>query len=113
MTDDGPPEFDDARAAALIGRTILFGITYRDPDGDRLVQMHGTIVDLDRAGVVIGLAGQRSGLFTLPPDLDAIQAAAPGLYHLRSTGEDVENPDLLATWTVESPTLTETDPAAR
>jgi hypothetical protein len=37
---------------------------------------------------------------TLPPDLRALQAAKPGQYQLRSTGETIENPDLTTSWTM-------------
>jgi hypothetical protein len=37
---------------------------------------------------------------TLPPHLSAFQAAKPGEYRLRATGETVENPDLTTSWTI-------------
>jgi hypothetical protein len=39
----------------------------------------------------------------IPPDLRAISEAAPGTYRLRDTGERIEDPDLLTTWTIQEP----------
>jgi hypothetical protein len=39
----------------------------------------------------------------LPPDPRGIQKADPGIYKFRSTGEEIENPDYLATWTCTKP----------
>jgi len=39
----------------------------------------------------------------MPPLLQAISDAKPGTYTLSGTGEDIENPDLLATWQVRAP----------
>ena len=41
--------------------------------------------------------------FSLPPDPDAFQPAAPGRYTLKTTGEVVVDPDFLAAWTVHPP----------
>ncbi|HZK81678.1 MAG TPA: hypothetical protein VFC46_11435 [Humisphaera sp.] len=35
----------------------------------------------------------------LPPDLRSLKPARPGIYRLRSTGQEIENPDYLTTWT--------------
>ena len=40
---------------------------------------------------------------TLPPDLTGIQQPAPGIYTLRSTGEDVRDLDYVYTWTITGP----------
>jgi hypothetical protein len=39
----------------------------------------------------------------MPPDLTAMSAASPGIYTLRGTLEEVEDPDLVATWSVREP----------
>lgn len=87
-----------------IGKHLLFGITYLDHDENLIdqVQLHGTITRIEATIIAIRLHGSNEE-FTLPPDLDAINEAPPGEYKLRSTGEVVENPDLLATWTVTQP----------
>jgi|SRR6476661_6201771 len=94
--------WDEGRARAMIGKTMLVGLTYLEPDGSRIEQFHGQVVSADRSrGVELRLAGQRSGeIFRLPPDLSNVFAAAPGLYTLRATDEVVENPDFTATWEI-------------
>jgi len=41
--------------------------------------------------------------FDLPPDPRGIRVAKPGTYRLRSTGQEVVDPDYLATWTIVKP----------
>lgn len=84
-----------------IGKHLLFGITYLDHNKNSIdqVQLHGTITRIEATVIAVRLPGSNEE-FTLPPDLDAINEAPPGEYKLRSTGEVVVNPDLLATWTV-------------
>lgn len=58
----------------------------------------------ERQGFAVELKGKRKGeIFWLPPDVGPFQDAKPGEYKLRSTGEVVVDPDLLATWTVNNP----------
>jgi hypothetical protein len=101
------PPFDQVKASALIGKYVLIGLTYLD-HRDNLIeqkQMHGRIMSADeRQGFAVALEGKRKGeTFWLPPDLRPFQEAKPGEYRLRSTGEVVVDPDLLATWTVNNP----------
>ena len=100
MADDGT--WDENRARAMVGKTVLVGLTYLDPDGNRVEQFHGEVVSVDpRRGVEMRLAGSRSGeTFMLPPDVSNVFAAAPGRYTLRATGEVVENPAFTATWEI-------------
>ena len=99
--------WDEEFAQALIGKTVLVGLTWADPAGDRLEQMHGEVVSVDaRRGIELRLAGERAGdIFQLPPDLRGVAAAAPApaAYRLRATGEVVENPDFTATWVIHPP----------
>lgn len=100
------PEFDQALAESYIGKYILVGVTYLAHDGSFLeqVQMHGVIESVSSEGMQISLCGKRSGeTWLMPPNLDSVSPAKPGTYSLRSTGETVENPDLLSTWTVTKP----------
>lgn len=101
---DRPGEFHIARAAALIGKHVLVGLTYGDADGApvRLVQVHGWITAADATRITLRLHGTGEE-FTLPPALDAFQEAPPGEYRLRATGEIVVDPDLLVTWTITAP----------
>ena len=106
---EGPatPPWDNAFAATLVGATIVIGLTIVRKSGelDRQVQMHGVVSDARlETGVTIILAGQYDGeIYTLPPDLSAIQPAAPGSYRLRSTGEVIEDPDYTVSWTITQP----------
>ena len=84
-----------------VGKRLLIGISHRTHDGHliRQEQFHGLIVEAGQAEIVIERAdtGER---VSLPPELDA---AGPGEYRLRSTGEVVVNPDYLAKWTITHP----------
>jgi len=101
-----PPPFDQAIADGCLGKYILVGVTYRDHQGreTRHAQFHGVIEKVSPDGITVSLRGVHEGQsWTMPPDLRAISSAGPGVYNLRSTGERVENPDLLATWTIQDP----------
>jgi len=104
-TDDRP-EWDRAFTGKLQGATVLVGITYNEPAGERLEQFFGTVVSVDsREGITLILEGSRSGeSYAFPPDLRAFFPAPPGSYRLRETGEVVEDPDYTTTWTIDPPT---------
>ncbi len=91
-------------AAELIGKRILVGITDLAPDGAVIGQRQffGHAIRADRrVGIALRLAGARAGEeMVLPPDTRAFRPAAPGEYHLRQTGEVVEDPDYLTTWPI-------------
>ncbi len=96
-----PPSWE-AKAERLIGRRLLVGVTILDA-GDAVIeqrQFHGLI---EIADATRGIAVRRDDTGTLewlPPDLRALRPATPGSHTLRSTGEIVVDPDLVATWTV-------------
>ncbi|CAN5724382.1 hypothetical protein BH11VER1_BH11VER1_21380 [soil metagenome] len=86
----------------LIGKTVLIGVSKLNHQ-DELVEQNqyaGVITSMDQLIHVRLTSGVE---FTLPPDLSAFQAAQPGVYRLRSTGEEVENPDFTVSWTVHAP----------
>jgi hypothetical protein len=97
--------WDEEFAQAMIGKMLLVGLTYHDPESDRVEQFHGEVVAVDaRRGTELRLAGQRQGdVFRLSPDLRAISVATPGSYRPRATGEIVENPDFTATFDIHQP----------
>lgn len=100
------PAFDQALADSYVGKYILVGITYVDHTGKevRREQLHGVIERASPDGILISLRGTRQGeSWNMPPALDAIRPANPGMYTLYGTGEDIEDPDLLATWEVRKP----------
>ncbi len=100
------PPFDQSLADTYVGKTILVGLTTLDSDGQLLeqTQLHGVIESATPDGIHISLRGLHAGnSWVMPPSLDAIYAANPGTYRLRSTGEEIEDPDLLSTWTLTRP----------
>lgn len=84
----------------LIGKVLLIGLTYYAKDGEFIEQkqLWGTVTRADMNGIVIKKSN--GDTFILPPDLSSFSKAAPGIYRLRSTGEVIEDPDYLTTWTV-------------
>lgn len=106
LVSDELPPFDEALAASYVGKYILVGITYLDHAGRELrqQQLHGIIESAARDGVRIALKGVRDGeSWNMPPNLRSIRPASAGRYRLRTTGETVSDPELLATWTVTEP----------
>ena len=101
------PEWDEAFAIDCLGKTVLIGLTHCDPSGEvrDQSQQYGLIEEADPStGFRIGLAGVHQGERRwLPPDPGVFEKAEPGVYRLRSTGEEVENPDFLCRWTVTDP----------
>jgi hypothetical protein len=105
---EGPPQWDQEEADWLIGKYVLVGITWMEPDNKTAKakgQYHGKIVDADKdKGFKIECEGAWAGkAMGLPPVLHAFRPAKPGRYELRSTGEIVNDPDVLATWTIAPP----------
>jgi hypothetical protein len=99
------PAWDQEDADGLVGQLVLAGITYVAMDGKTVtsqVQCWGRIVSAKPEGIAIICEGKlwTGQTMTLPPHLSAFQAAKPGEYRLRSTGETVENPDLTTSWTI-------------
>ena len=100
MADDR----DEHQAAMFIGKHALVRLTYRNADGTvrNQIEIHGRITAVDKDVVTMRLHGSDEE-FTLPPALEAFHQAEPGEYRLRSTGEVVVDPDLLASWTITAP----------
>ena len=86
----------------LVGKTVLIGITRVSHDGELIGQQQyvGTFVSMD---LVIHVTLRNGEDFTLPPELSGFRRAKPGIYRLRSTGEEVKDPDFMASWTVVAP----------
>lgn len=85
----------------LIGKVILIGITYVDGEDNLLErkQWWGIVESASSDGGIRVALKNSSDPCVLPPDLSALRRAAPGTYRLKETGEVVEDPDYLATWT--------------
>src|SRR5262245_9052845 len=89
---------------SLLGKYVLIGITRESADGTEIgtEERHGRIalVDPDLGIRVVCSDGE---VLTLPPDPDSFRDAKPGVYRLRSTGEEVVDPDLTTVWTIREP----------
>jgi hypothetical protein len=93
---DPDPDFDQEFASGIIGKYLLVGITHTTHGGEMLSQeqLHGVIVSASPEGMDIELHGVNEGkTWRMPPFLDKLSPAKPGIYKLRSTGEAIENPD--------------------
>jgi hypothetical protein len=104
--EKAPPEFDQELASTYVGKYILVGVTYFDHFGKEIekIQMHGVVRSASPKGIEIALEGVRKGeSWVMPPTLDSISLANPGTYKLHATGETIEDPDLLSTWSVTKP----------
>ena len=89
---------------SLLGKYVLIGLTRLDADGTFLEkgERHGRIALVDQdAGIRVDLADGE--VLTLPPNPDDFHDAKPGVYRLRSTGEEVIDPDLTTVWTIREP----------
>ena len=86
----------------LVGKTVLIGISEVSHDHQLIRQRQyvGTFRSMDH---LVHITLKNGVDFTLPPDLAAFKPARPGTYRLRSTGEEVKNPDFVASWTVVAP----------
>ncbi len=86
----------------MIGKQLLVGITYLGSKGkpDTRLQFAGTVTAIEP---LVTIDYGQPDLFTLPPNPDAYDPAPPGQYTLHETGEVVENPDFITTWTVGPP----------
>jgi hypothetical protein len=97
--------YDKRIAEKIIGKYILIGISYIDPEGklESQQQLHGIV---ERAseddGIIVALSGVYKGeKLGMEPDTSSIVPADPGVYQLHSSGEEIENPDYLCTWKVQ------------
>ena len=102
--DDDGPLWNPKLAVELIGKRVLVGITDLAADGAVIEQRQflAYAIRADRrAGIALRLAGARAGEeVVLPPDTRAFRPDALGECRVRQTGEAMETPDYLATWSV-------------
>lgn len=103
---DGVPAWDNERAKALVGKSVIVGVTTVGADGKTVLgreQFHGMIMTaVEGRGIeIVCLSGPNEGkTITLPPTTTPYFDAKPGDYKLKSTGEVVTNPDVTVAWTV-------------
>ena len=105
MTNIEPhDQWDDRKAEWLVGKIALVGVT-------TLSSTNGVVSQLQYFGVIksvkkgkfitIACEGTCKGqTMTLPPDTSIFAQGANAKYRLRSTGEEVDSPDVVASWTV-------------
>ena len=101
-------KFNYKKAKAIIGKTIVIGLTYYDHNGGfiEIKQMHGkirTANNKEGVGVLLENRQNEGELFWLPNDLSAIKKAEKGIYESKNTGEVVEYPDYISTWEITKP----------
>jgi hypothetical protein len=107
--EDENLDFDPVRAAALVGKSVLIGLTYLDANGEveEQIQFFGHITSVDPS--IVTIKRDSGEEFTLPPALEAFEDARPGEYRLRNTGDVIVDPDLISTWTITSPSTDESN----
>jgi len=96
--------FDETVAASYEGKYLLVGLSYLDDNEKevRRCELHGVIQSATREGVLIALKGVHEGeKWNMPPLLEVIRVAKPGVYTLATTNEKVVDPDLLAMWDIK------------
>ena len=105
--DDGPPRewFDEEFASALVGRTLLVGITQKDHTGKviRRYQVFGVVSEATRGRGICVKSDDDAAETWFPPDTRHIIRADPGEYRNRTTGEVVSDPDYTASWVFTGP----------
>jgi hypothetical protein len=100
------PDFDKSIGDGYLGKYILVKITYFDAQGHELrrVQLHGDIKSASAEGILIALKGVKEGeTWNMPPSLESMVPAKRGRYTLESTGEVIEDPDFIVTWSMTEP----------
>lgn len=103
---DPDPNFDEEMAQGFVGKYLLVGITRVTNDGEVISQeqLHGVIIAVTAHGLDIELKGVNEGtVWRMPPFLDELDPAKPGIYTLQSTGEVVEDPDFVFSVTIKKP----------
>lgn len=105
---DGP-DWDEKRAAWLVGKVALVGMTRLSADGKTIVakqQFHGVIEEANReVGIRIGCrSGSDFETIMLPPTTKPFLDAKPGNYTLKSSGDIIKDPHVTVSWTITEPT---------
>jgi hypothetical protein len=90
----------------VIGKRVLVGLTFVDATGrvDRRTQFWGPIVHVGEGELTIRRVDTGEEI-TLPAEVDQLNVANPGTYELNDTGELVDDPDFLSSWTVSHPAV--------
>jgi hypothetical protein len=105
---DDPIGWNDDEAKWLVGKFALVGVTHVAADGETVTgqdEYYGRIESADRdKGIEMACEGRCAGRkIVLPPDLTAFHRAEPGEYRLKASTEVVNDPDVLAIWSIVEP----------
>ena len=86
-----------------IGKILIAGFSYYDASDNFIdqKQYHGTIIDVDDTKGILFRDEQSQGEHVIPPRLNALFPAPPGLYKAHTTGAIIENPDFISLWHVK------------
>lgn len=95
-------DIDQEKAAAMVGKHLLVGISHMNTDDSihAVEQFHGPILRINNEEGLVFMRMDNGKEMSLPPDLDAYEPAEKGEYALKSTGEVISNPDLIAAWSL-------------
>ncbi len=100
-------QWDEDLAAELLGSLVLIGFTRLTHDGELMSreQRYGRVVAANRSeGICIAWQDDQLGEhYWLPPSTRSFRALPPGTYEVVSTGEAIENPAFIASWTIAEP----------
>lgn len=89
----------------LVGAIMVVEMQHYDARGEFLRHDHvwGQITSADDKNGIRMMVGGRTfngKLLVLPPALDSFTKPAPGVYRLRSTGEEITDPTWFTTWMI-------------
>lgn len=86
----------------IVGKSILFGITYRQPNKEvfKQIQLFGLIKSIQDQGHTIEVDTNEDENWYLPLHWPSMMVAPRGEYTLLSAGNKIRNPDFLTSWTV-------------
>lgn len=95
-------DIDQQRAATMLNKHLLVAISYLNSDDSirAVEQYHGPILRINNKEGLVFMRMDNGKEMSLPPDLDAYEVAEEGEYGLKSTGEVISNPDLIAAWSI-------------
>jgi len=92
---------DQPTVEELVGKVVLLCYNIVDEAGNLLGQFQEAAFFHGLTSVIhLRLYDDLSKEIYLPPDLTVFRKAEPGTYRLRSTGQEIEDPDYIATWTL-------------
>jgi hypothetical protein len=103
--DQAAPDWSEEIAQIIRDRYVVVNISYLEPDWrteKSRAQYHGRIIEATpSAGIVVACEGIWAGqTMRLPPILANFLPAEPGVYRLETTGEEVDEPDLISAWSL-------------